>query len=118
MNTRLSPYRAQVLVLHLLELGISIASTQLNISQHHLEHCVVDGLCEVHMQLVHGSLQGETSTPLQNPFWQDVTCQREKTNRNEKNCILHILCYFKFFCRHRMLAKYCGTRENEDSYLP
>lgn len=58
-HTHSSPHRAQVLVLHLLELGISVAGTQLHISQHHLEHRVVDGLGEVHVQLVHGSLQRE-----------------------------------------------------------
>lgn len=61
-HTHPSPYRAQVLVLHFLELGISVAGTQLHISQHHLEHSVVDGLGEVHVQLVHSGLQREPKT--------------------------------------------------------
>lgn len=42
-------YRAEILVLHLLELSISIASAQLHVSQNHLEDGVVDGLGEVHV---------------------------------------------------------------------
>lgn len=49
-------YRAKVLVLHLLELGVGVAGAQLYISQHHLEDSVVDGLSEVHVQLIHGRL--------------------------------------------------------------
>lgn len=49
-------YRAKIPVLHLLKLGVGIASAQLHVSQNHLEDSVVDGLREVHVQLVHGSL--------------------------------------------------------------
>lgn len=49
-------YRAKVLVLHLLELGVGVAGAQLYVSQHHLEDSVVDGLSEVHVQLIHGRL--------------------------------------------------------------
>lgn len=52
-----SPHRAQVFVLHLLELCVSVPRTQLHISQHHLENSVVYGLGEVHVQLIHCSLQ-------------------------------------------------------------
>lgn len=45
----MTSYRAQVFVLHLLEFGVSIAGTQLNVPQHHLEHRVMDGLGEVHV---------------------------------------------------------------------
>lgn len=59
-HTHTSPYRAQVLVLHLLKLGVGVAGTELHVPQHHLEHGVVDGLGEVHVQLVHGGLQRES----------------------------------------------------------
>ncbi len=49
-------YRAKVLVLHLLKLGVGVACAQLYVSQHHLEDSVVDGLSEVHVQLIHGRL--------------------------------------------------------------
>lgn len=57
-------YRAKILVLHLLELSISVASAQFHISQNHLEYGVVDGLGEVHVQLVHSSLQTKPNRPL------------------------------------------------------
>lgn len=57
LQTQSCPYRAQVLILHLLELGVRVASTQLNIPQDDLEHCVVDSLGEVHVQLIHSSLK-------------------------------------------------------------
>lgn len=50
-------YRAEVSVLHLLELGVGVASAQLHVAQHHLEDGVVDGLGEVHVELVHRRLQ-------------------------------------------------------------
>lgn len=52
-------YRAQILVLHLLEFCVSVASTQLHISQHHLEHSVVNSLGEVHVELIHRRLKRE-----------------------------------------------------------
>lgn len=52
-------YRAQILVLHLLEFGVSVASTQLHISQNHLEHSVVNSLGEVHVKLIHRCLKRE-----------------------------------------------------------
>lgn len=52
-------YRAQILILHLLEFGVCVASTQLHISQHHLEHSVVNGLGKVHVKLVHSRLKRE-----------------------------------------------------------
>lgn len=57
-------YRAKILVLHLLELSISVAGAQFHISQNHLEYSVVDGLGEVHVQLVHSSLQTKPNRPL------------------------------------------------------
>lgn len=57
-------YRAEILVLHLLELSISIACAQLHVSQNNLEDGVVDGLGEVHVQLVHSSLQRNPNGPL------------------------------------------------------
>lgn len=104
-RTHSSPYRAQVFVLHLLELGIGVAGTQLHISQHHLEHCVVDGLGEVHVQLVHSSLQREKRTKhtvtktirsgchRHMPVW---VCKQQgncKSNFLETCCILDILNY-------------------------
>lgn len=59
-------YRAKVLVLHFLELGVGVSGAQLYISQHHLEDSVVDGLGEVHVQLIHSRLG------------------RKRKNRNEK----------------------------------
>lgn len=50
-------YRAQILILHLLELGVSVASAQLHISQNHLEHGVVNGLREMHVKLIHRRLR-------------------------------------------------------------
>lgn len=50
-------YRTEILILHLLELSVSIASTQLHIAQDNLEHGVVNGLSEVHVKLIHSSLE-------------------------------------------------------------
>lgn len=61
---RSTSYRAKILVLHLLELSISVAGAQFHISQNHLEYSVVDGLGEVHVQLVHSSLQTKPKRPL------------------------------------------------------
>lgn len=69
-------YRAKVLVLHFLELGIGVAGAQLYISQHHLEDSVVDGLGEVHVQLIHGRLR------------------RKKKNRNERGMLSQLSDHF------------------------
>lgn len=55
--TRSTSHRAKILVLHLLELGVGVAGAQFHVPQNHLEHGVVDGLGEVHVQLVHRRLQ-------------------------------------------------------------
>lgn len=63
-RTTRASYRAKILVLHLLELSISVAGAQFHVSQNHLEDSVVDGLGEVHVQLVHSSLQTKPTRPL------------------------------------------------------
>jgi len=69
-------YRAEVLVLHLLELGVGVPGTQLHVAQHHLEHRVVNGLREVHVQLVHGCLPW---TDRETERWRD-TDRRTRTH--------------------------------------
>lgn len=93
------PYRTKILVLHLLELGIGIAGAQFHVPQNHLEHGVVDGLGEVHVQLVHSSLRRQPKS--QKPFRGTKLCRCGSAKwwqqRNGASCFLKAINLFIMF---------------------
>lgn len=58
-NNETNAYRTEIFILQLLEFRVCVFSTQLHIAKHDLKHSVVNGLSEVHMELIHCSLGKE-----------------------------------------------------------
>ena len=62
-------YRAEACILQLVEARLTGRCTQLNITKHNLKCCVVNCLREVHVQLIHRSLQMKQNEVSVNPIW-------------------------------------------------
>lgn len=88
-------YRAEILVLHLLELSISIAGAQLHVSQNHLEDGVVDGLGEVHVELIHSSLQRSPKGPLWRRNLEPTAFLDRKLVCHVSDCVFHLKAWWK-----------------------